>query len=248
MRTSEHHVLVTGGSAGIGLAMARAFVERGNRVAICGRDAERLAVAKREIAPLETFVCDLTNDAELPALVDEVGNRLGGLSVLVNNAGVQLNYDFTQAAPFELLTEIDREIATNLGSAIKLTALCLPLLRQAQQAAIVNVSSGLAIAPKTSAPVYCATKAALHSFSKALRYQLEDGAPSVSVVEVLPPLVDTAMGRGRPGAKVSAERVARDTLAGLERDVSEIRVGRVKALVWMSRLAPPLADRIMRRN
>ena len=129
-----------------------------------------------------------------------------------------------------------------------LTTLCLPLLRQQPQSTIVNVSSGLAIAPKSSAPVYCATKAALHIFSKALRYQMEDAAPNIAVVEAILPLVDTNMTRGRGKEKISPEKVAKEIFEGMERNHHEIYVGKVKLFVLIHRVLPQLAERILRNS
>lgn len=246
MRASGHKVLVTGGSAGIGFALAREFRERDNQVVICGRSAERLAEAARQIPGVHTVQCDISDDGDLRRLVETAAAKLGGLSLLVNNAGIQLNYSLADVEPETALRDIDAEIAVNLAAQAKLTALCLPLLRREDPSAVVNVSSGLALVPKQSAPIYCATKAAVHMFTKSLRWQLEASAPSVRVFEVLPPLVDTEMTRGRGKRKMSPKQVADRVIRGIERDTQEIRVGAVKALVWINRLQPWLAERILR--
>jgi uncharacterized oxidoreductase len=136
----------------------------------------------------------------------------------------------------------------NFTGLVKLTTYCLPALKKAPEAAIVNISSGLAIVPKASAPIYCATKAAVHSFSKALRYQCEDTCPSVRVFEVLPPMVETAMtsGRGRPRDKITPEQVVAETLSGMRRDRHEINVGKTRLLYWVNRLVPQVAEKILR--
>ena len=177
-----------------------------------------------------------------------VTSVLGGLTVLVNNAGIQYQTLFPRDDPATIFAQLEREVAVNLTGLVKLTTLCLPTLARADEAAIVNVSSGLALVPKASAPIYCATKAALHSFSKALRYQLEDHCPSVKLFEVLPPMVDTAMtaGRGRPKDKITPEQVATETLAGMRRDRHEIPVGKTRLLGWVNRAAPRLAEKILR--
>ncbi|MFV2070234.1 MAG: SDR family oxidoreductase [Pirellulales bacterium] len=248
MRVSGHKVLVTGGSAGIGFALARELRDRDNQVMICGRSAERLAEAARQIPGVYTEPCDIADDGDLKRLVDTAVAKLGGLTLLVNNAGIQFNHDFSRVDLETLLRDTDLEIDVNLTALVKLTVLCLPLLRQQDPSAVVNVSSGLALVPKPSAPVYCATKAGVHMFSKSLRWQLEESASSVRVFEVLPPMVDTAMTRGRGKGKLSPKQVADEVVRGIERDRREIRVGAVKMLAWVNRFQPWLAERILRRT
>jgi len=247
VRVAGHQVLITGGSAGIGFALARAFLERDNQVAICGRNSDRLSAAQQQLPGLHAIQCDIAKDEDLRRLVETTVTALGGISLLVNNAGIQLNYDFSTVESAALLHDIETEMGINLTAALKLTGLCLPLLRGHSASAVVNISSVLAIVPKQSAPVYCATKAALHSFSKALRYQLEEVSPRVLVFEVLPPLVDTAMTKGRGNGKITPQQVAEEVLCGLERDRREILVGRARALALIHRWVPKLAERIVRR-
>lgn len=246
MKLTDHAVLVTGGATGIGLALARALAERGNRVAVCGRRPEALAAAAGAVPSLAAIRCDLGDPAGLPRLLDEARERLGGLSMLVNNAGIQLHCDFAREPAGRILEQVDAEIAVNLAALAKVTALALPLLREAPEAAIVNVSSGLGLVPKRSAPMYCATKAGVHLFTKALRWQLEDAGTGIRVFEVLPPLVDTAMTTGRGSGKLRPDEVARAALRGLAADRWEIPVGKVWVLGLLNRLAPRLAERLLR--
>lgn len=249
MKLSKHTVLITGGSAGIGLELAREFKKHNNRVIICGRNAERLASAAKEIGDIETIQCDLAKEADIHALMDTLKTKVGKLSILVNNAGVQQNYNFTQVDPESTVNNIDWEIDVNFNALVKLITLCLPLLRQQPQSAIINMSSGLALTPKRSAPVYCATKAAVHIFSKAFRYQMEDTAPNIAVFEAILPLVDTNMTRERENkGKISPEQVAKEVFKAMERDNYEIYVGKVKLLVLIQRVLPQLAERILRNS
>lgn len=248
MWVRDHRVLITGGSAGIGLALAHAFLERGNQVLAVSRSIERLRAATERLPRLQTATCDVANESDLRQLVSVAQERLGGLSILVNNAGIQRNDVYATTATDTLLQHVSEEIDTNFTGLVKLTALALPLLQQAREAAIVNVSSVLALAPKQSAPVYCATKSAVRAFTTALRYQMEDTAPHVRVVEVLPPMVDTDMTRGRSGAKLSPEAVAEAVLEGLAADRSEIQVGLTRTFARLQRLSPTLAARRVRRR
>lgn len=247
-----HHALVTGGSRGVGLALARALLAEGYRVAICGRDALALAAAARTLGDgVVTIECDVSRPDELRALVAALPERLGGLSMLVNNAAVQRLRSFTTDPPGVLLADAADEIAINLSAPIQLTALCLPPLldhvrraRAAENTAeslIVNVTSGLALAPKRTAPVYCATKAGLRTFTRALSYQLAAGDTGVRVVEAMLPLVDTAMTAGRGRGKLSPDAAAAAILRGVARGETEIHVGKVRVLALLARLVPRLA-------
>jgi uncharacterized oxidoreductase len=174
----------------------------------------------------------VTQEADREALFDWISTEFKRLNMLVNNAGIQKMVDFTTGAD-GLFSEGD-EIAINLTAPIHMAALFAPFLMKQKEAAILNVSSGLGFVPIAAMPVYCATKAAMHSFSVSLRYQLRD--TSVKVFEVIPPAVETELGRsegdeepGYPGVKPSA--VAQATLAALAKDEFEIPVGEAKGLV-----------------
>jgi uncharacterized oxidoreductase len=244
MKITGGTVLITGGAAGIGRALAQAFRRSGNRVLVADKDRARLAALQARWPDLAAYPCDLCQQEQLVELAEAVRRAHPELNVLVNNAGVHYNYRFTDAG--ELLERIDREIATNLTAMVKLSALLLPHLRRQPRAAIVNVSSGLAFAAKKNAAVYCATKAAIHQFTRVLRYQLE--ATSVQVFELLPPLVDTEMTRGRGERKMSPEELAARFLRELSRDRREIDVGDVSRLRWLHRIRPELADRTIEED
>lgn len=127
-----------------------------------------------------------------------------------------------------------------------LSAGMLPILARQPEAAIVNITTGLALAPKKSSPVYCATKAGLRSFTRALRYQVEEFAPHVQVQEVLPPLVDTRMTKGRGSGKLSPEAVAETLVSAIERGTEECYVGKSRLLRLVMRVVPSVAYRILR--
>jgi uncharacterized oxidoreductase len=139
----------------------------------------------------------------------------------------------------------DNEIAINLNAPMKLCTGLLPLLKQ-HQSFILNVTSGLAISPKASAPVYCATKAALRSFTKTLRYQCEDAKAPILVSEGIMALVDTSLSRGDPSKKMRPKAAAEELLRGIENGKAEIWIERAKMLRILHRLAPRIADRILR--
>jgi uncharacterized oxidoreductase len=246
MQRHQHKVLITGGSVGIGLALAKALMAQGNEVAICGRRRDKLERAREAVPGLHIIQADLTEPAAAGALITKAAELLGGLSVLINNAGMQNSLSFATMDAEQAIARSMTEIQLNLTSVVALTAYAIPHLKQADEAAIVNISSALVFSPKANASVYCATKAAVHSFSQALRYQMEDDLPHVKVFEVMPPLTATAMTAGHGTGKITPDEVAAETLHGLAADVTEIRVGKAKLLGLLQRLSPALAAKIIR--
>jgi uncharacterized oxidoreductase len=245
MDLAKHTVLVTGGTRGIGLMLARALTGRGARVGVCGRSE----LSPSEIAELypgaRYFSADLTSPADREALVERVRNELGPLTMLINNAGVQFNHDWTETRAADRLAWARTEAVANLVAPIELTALLLDDLVAAPDAAVVNITSALALAPKRSAPVYCATKAGLRSFTQGLRYQLAEH-PHVRVVEAAPPVVDTGMTAGRGEGKMAAEDVADAIVEGLVRRRDEIWVGKTGIARALWSFAPGLVARLLR--
>jgi short-subunit dehydrogenase involved in D-alanine esterification of teichoic acids len=235
------NVVITGGSAGIGLALATTFLAAGSRVLLCGRDPERLQAAREQLATAQVLQADLRTAPDRQLLVRESISRLGAVDILINNAGTQTLMDFTQESAER---PVEDEIQINFVAPIRLIEGFLPHLLLRPTAAIVNVTSGLALVPKRSSPVYCATKAGLRSFTQALRYQL--AGTSVRVVEALPPLVDTSMTAGRGTGKLSPDAVAHAIVEGLKRERLEIRIGKTRLLFAAHRLSPALAAKLVR--
>ncbi|MGL5817697.1 MAG: SDR family oxidoreductase [Phycicoccus sp.] len=250
MNLAGRTALVTGGARGIGRELSLRLVAAGAHVVAVGRaegnlDALRAALGD-DADRLSTIVADLADPGGVDALLAEVRERHPGLSVVVNNAGVQRLTDFVTEDPAVTLPAMRHEVAVNLTAVVTLTAGLLPLLAAQSSAAVVNVTSGLAIAPKRSAPVYCATKAGVRSFTRALRYQCAAGAPGVRVVDVVMPLVDTDMTRGRGRSAIAPEAAARAAIDGLCRGSHEVLVGRSAVLAIAMRLSPTLAYRLLR--
>ncbi len=239
MNLSNHKILITGATAGIGEALLKAFLKHDNQIIALGRNAQKLKKLSAEFPAVIPFQCDLADPAEVDRLIVFIEQEHPDLSILINNAGIQYNYHFEEEQ--QALAKIEREIEVNLKVPIKLISLLIPTLQNQANAAIVNVSSGLGLVPKMAAPVYCGTKAGLHIFSKALRYQFED----IKVFEIIPPLVDTEMTRGRGKGKISPEQLANEFMRAFKRDHYEVSVGKVKLLKLINRLSPRLAERIM---
>lgn len=243
MRIRGNTVLITGGSAGIGLAIARALIATDNTVIVCGRNQQRLEQARCEVPGIATIQCDVTSDEDLAVLLRQVQCDFPRLNILINNAAIMHICDFVDAS--REAAQIEEEVSTNFLAPLKLTRLLLPVLQQQASSAIVLVSSGLAYVPVANVAVYCATKAALHSFAHALRYRLS--RTGVKVFELLPPLVDTDLSRTLRMPKMRAEQVAAQLIRGLQRERYEVRVGMVKPLYTLSHIVPLLAERMLNK-
>lgn len=244
MQLTGNTILITGGTSGIGLAMAIAFLEKGNTVLITGRDEQRLNDLQHRYPQLKTFKGDLTERNFINSLASEIEEHFPQLNILINNAGVQYNYLFTEEA--DVIEKINYEVDLNLKAPMLLTCLLLPTLSRNNQSAIVNVSSGLAIAPKKNGSVYCATKAGLRSYSRTLRYQLEHS--SVKVFDLIPALIDTPMTEGRGKGKISPQQLVAEFLKKLSKNRYEIYIGKTRLLKWIYRIAPSMAYRIMKNG
>ncbi len=189
MNLSSNTVLVTGGASGIGLALAERFLRAGSRVVVCGRREEKLREVQTQHPEIVTRVCDVAEESERVALFEWAVAEFPALNVLVNNAGVQNRISLGDGEAWE---DARREIAINFEAPVHLSMLFARHLAGVECPAIINVTSGLAFSPLARVPVYCATKAALRSFTLSLRRQLS--ATSIKVVEIIPPAVNTDLG------------------------------------------------------
>jgi uncharacterized oxidoreductase len=232
-------VLLSGGSAGIGREIARQLQAKGAHVILTGRDPARLAAMEAE--GFAVIAADLSNPAGVNALVAALGDR--AIDVLINNAGLGVPHDVREHLPDP--DAADGCLYANLSAPIRLITALLPRLRTRPEAAIINVTSGLAIAPNTASSVYCASKAGLRSYTMALRAQLA-GEP-IQVIEALPPVVDTQMTADRKASKMPPEECARQIIAAIEGGRDEANVGMVKLLRAVYSLSPALARSVMLR-
>ncbi len=236
MKLTGNTILITGGSSGIGLGLAKKFVELDNAVIVTGRNADRLEAAKKEIPALHTICCDAADPQALKALATTLNQEHPKLNVLVNNAGVMLFKNLSQAEPdLEALT---LELDINLAGPIRTVSVLIDQLKR-NQGTIINVSSGLAFVPLQAAPVYCATKAALHSYTISLRQQVQ--THGVEVIELMPPAVKTNLHQFPEDGDVkviTTDELVDATILGLRAGSQEIRPGQANQLHWMSRIAP----------
>ncbi len=231
MNTSNNTILITGGTSGIGLAFAEEFLRLGNKVIICGRRKDRLKQIKEKHSTIIIKECDIQNASQREELYKWIEQNHPDTNILMNNAGIQLVTDLTKPVG---LDKIQAEIETNLIAPIHLASIFSGHLASKKDAAIINISSGLAFAPIAFMPVYCATKAAIHSLTMSLRFQLR--ATSVKVFEVIPPSVDTELGHERREDKtqthggIPVAEFLTEAMDGIKNDMLEIAVGQSKGL------------------
>lgn len=222
MDISTNTVLITGGASGIGWALAERFLRAGSQVIICGRRADKLQEAQQKYPQLHVRQCDVGLASERVALLDWVRSNFPQVNVLINNAGIQRRMQLANGQ--EDWAETQSEIAINLEAPIHLSTLFIPHLREQPKAAIINVTSGLAFVPGAFAPVYSATKAALHSFTMSLRHHLSKTA--IEVIELVPPAVNTDLGGpGLHNFGVPVGDFADAMMTGLEAGALEIGYG-----------------------
>jgi len=243
MKIQGNTVLITGGATGIGFSLAEAFVKAGDRVVICGRRQAKLREAKRKLPQVHTKVCDLSKEDQRRLLYEWVSSNFQDVNILANNAGIQRVIDLKKGV--NELSAGEDEIEVNLKAYVHLCALFTPFFLKKKEAAIINVSSGLGFVPIAMMPVYCATKAAIHSFTQSLRHQLRD--TSIKVLEVIPPTVDTELEKGARAQRRQGDRgippveVANATLKALENDQDEVMIGMVENLRIRARAYPEQA-------
>jgi len=241
MKLSNRTILITGGSAGIGLAFAIKFAELGNEVIVTGRRQAVLDKVKAKHPKLHTIQSDVADPAQIAALAARVKADFPRLDVLMNNAGIMLYKNLK--APAADLAGLTAEMNINVGGVIGMTSAFIDILT-ANKGTVINVSSGLAFVPLPAAPIYCATKAAIHSYTQSLRFQLEE--TGVEVIELMPPAVKTDMtaeiSEGG-GSVITTDKLVKQSFGSLKAGALEIRPGQSKTLAWMRRLAPGFINR-----
>ena len=234
MDVGGNTVFITGGATGIGFALAEEFVSAGSVVIVCGRRKSKLRVAKHKLPALHIRECDVSAESERRSLLRWTTTRFPNINILINNAGIQRQMDFTSPTMTKPLSSKDDEVTINLAAPIRLCALFTRILLKRKKAAIVNVTSGLAFVPIAMMPVYCATKAAIHSFTISLRHQLRD--TSVRVFEVAPPTTDTELDASFAREEeqayrgISPQEVAAAIIEGVKADKQEILIGQAQGL------------------
>lgn len=224
MDITGNTILITGAATGIGLEAAKLFDQHGNRLIMVARNEDRLEREAARLKDAHTFACDISDADQVGRLVDYVRSEHGEINMIFLNAGVTNNYQlFGDEDMFEHASE---EMATNYLSAVRLTQLFEPLLRDKPNAAMIITTSGVALVRDVQNPTYSATKAALHSLVLAMRLVLQKTGSDIKVFELMAPLVDTPFSKDvNSDAKVPPAEVADALLTNLEQDVLEMHVG-----------------------
>jgi uncharacterized oxidoreductase len=246
MRLSGNTILITGGSEGIGFELAKALVKE-NTVIVCGRSGDKLDRARAALPQVVTEICDLTDEAQRHALVERVLGSHPELNVLINNAGGKSVIDITGGDAVTAALQSDTDL--NYIAPVSLCSMLLGHLQGRKNAVIVNITSGLVFLPKVAYPFYCAAKAALHSYTRSLRWKLR--GTDVRVFEVLMALADTNFHQGalpKTIRALSAEEASAETLRGLARRKEEIYIGKSAMGRWIEFLAPAKGLDIINRS
>lgn len=232
MELKNNTILITGGTSGIGLGFAQEFIKLGNRVIICGRRAERFMDIESRIPGIVTRKCDVSLEEDRISLINWAITEFPSLNVFINNAGIQLGQQIGK--PLDL-KKVQLEVETNFIAPMHLNSLIENQLKSKSHSVIINISSGLAFAPLSFLPIYCATKAALHSYTLSLRHQLRN--TSVKVFEIAPPAVDTELGQDRrtntqpSHGGISVDEFIKETMIALKNDEFQAAIGSAKGLM-----------------
>jgi uncharacterized oxidoreductase len=240
MNLSENTILITGGSSGIGFEMAKEFVKRNNKVIITGRNEQKLQEVQEKLDGVVAIKSDVSNPDDIKKLYKQIEKEFPDLNILINNAGVMftINLQDHKLAANDLTKEFD----INVKGTIWMNDAFLPLLKGKKNSATVTVSSGLAFVPLPISPVYCATKAALHSYTLSLREQLRN--TNVNVFELAPPATETELLAGfneedmKGITSMSVQTMVADFLKGFSKNTYEICPGQASQLKFMSRYFP----------
>ena len=243
MRIIDKNILITGATSGIGQMLVEKL-HHNNNIYILARNKHKIKELKEKFPSATVYHIDLNNIDELKGMVANLSKDIDKLDLLINNAAVQYTPTLTDS-DFEY-DSISHEITTNFTSICCLCYLLLPMLNRQHNATILNVNSGLALVPKTTSAIYCASKGALNIFSLSLRHQLKD--TQVKVLQAFLPLVDTPMTEGRGNGKLTIDKVSSDIIKGIEKSVLDNDIGKVKFLRLLNRLLPGVAKEMMRRN
>lgn len=241
MKLQDKTILITGGSAGIGLEAAKQFIEAGLKVIITGRDQSKLDAAKKMLPSITTIKGDVANADDAVSLFNEV-KRLGGIDILFNNAGVlSLSSNLGVANDVHFKNASD-EIHINYLGVIRLNNCFMEMLQSRKESAIINTTSILSYTPSILEATYSASKVALRFYTETLRKHLQIMNSNVKVFELLPPVVATEMTAARNDKKLSTEELVKVLITGLKKDQYTIRVGDTKLLYIISRFFPKIAS------
>lgn len=240
MKLENNTILVTGGTSGFGLEFAQKLIALGNTVIITGRNAQKLQEVKDKLPTVHTIQSDVSRAEDIVRLYETVTTQFPALNIIINNAGEMRKLSLHHNHE---LTDITREIEINLMGPIRMVQQFLPHLKNKPNAAIVNVTSGIALMPFPISPIYSASKAGLRSYTQALRVQLKN--TNIKVVELVAPGSSTPLNdkfvneKGFNSSMLMApEKIVAEAIKGMQNDKNEIYPGLAKVMRVMSRIAP----------
>lgn len=243
MELTSNTILITGGTSGLGLEFARRMLALGNTVIVTGRDQARLESMKRQFPAIHIFQSDISDPEAIRSLYEKVIASFPDLNMLINNAGEMRVISLHDKAIG--LLDITREIEINLMGPIRMIQQFLPHLKLSESAAILNVTSGLALIPFPISPIYGATKAGLRSYTKSLRVQLKN--TKIKVFELVAPAAKTPLSDKFAGLSdydanmmIAPDKLIDTAIKGLQNDKLEIYPGAARIILALSRIAPEL--------
>lgn len=240
MKLENNTILITGGTGGFGYEFASRLIALGNTVIITGRNAEKLQEVKWKLPAVHTIQSDVSKADKIISLYHKVTQEFPDLNILINNAGEMRKISLNQKHD---LYDITREIEINLMGPIRMVQQFLPHLKTKKTAAILNVTSGIALMAFAISPIYSASKAGLRSYTQALRVQLKH--TNINVIELVAPGSSTPLNDkflNEDGFSTSAlmapEKIVAAAIRGMQNDKDEIYPGLAKLIRVMSRIAP----------
>lgn len=247
MKMTNNTILITGGTSGIGYELARQLCTT-NTVIITGRNQEKLEKVKAELKNVEIYKSNVSAPQDIVKLYDYISKTFPNLNMLMNNAGVSKKVDLQTDAD---LLDLTFEVETNLNGLMRMCVQFLPLLKQQKEAAIVNTSSILSMVPIAKSPVYCATKAAVHSFTQSLRIQLK--GTNIKVFELAPPatvtpILDAFSEEERKSLNaMDVTKMVNKTIDGMLQDKFEIRPGLSSVVKNLNKISSSIALNMLNR-
>ncbi|MET0245086.1 MAG: SDR family NAD(P)-dependent oxidoreductase [Flavitalea sp.] len=239
MQLKNSTILITGGTSGIGLELVKQLLPLGATVIVTGRSLKNLEETQKQFPLVHTIQSDVSEPDQIDSLYLAVTRQFPQLNIIINNAGLMRLIDLRDRQPG--LRDLTSEINTNLSGTIQMVHRFLPHLLRQRSAAIINVSSGIAFMPYSSAPVYSASKAGVRAYTQALRLQLED--TNVKVMEMIPPGVNTNLQnewavQPNPSQMMDVDKMVSIAIKGLQQDKKELKPALISVIGFLSRLVP----------
>jgi len=245
MKLIDKKIVLSGATSGIGYQLLSTLYPH-NCIYIIARNKNKINELQSSFPKIIVLNADLNNLDEVKSVSQKLLSHTANIDLLINNAAIQYTAHFDDSN-FNF-DSINEEVTVNFTALTSLCYLLLPLLSTQQltkqkTTAILNINSGLALVPKTSSAIYCATKSAVDSFSQSLRLQLKNSP--VEVLQAFLPVVDTPMTHGRGEKKLTINDASKAIISGIEKNIKEHDIGKVKWLRLLQQFAPVLARNIM---